>query len=76
MPWVEKGFKGAFLVLFAVLFSGVFVLLAMETALRRRRDDRLAAGEPAASDVEAAYRLRPKTRPTVERRALPPLSPV
>lgn len=74
MEWVEKGFKSAFLVLFGVLFSGVFVLLALETAIRRWRDDRLAAQEPPASDVEAAYRERPKTQPTVERPARPPLS--
>jgi hypothetical protein len=75
MMLVEKVTRGTFVVLFGVLFSGVFVLLALETALRRWRDDRRAELEPPESDLEAAYRRRPKTRPTVERPALPPLSP-
>ena len=74
MEWVEKMFKATFLVLFGLLFGGVFMLLALETAIRRWRDDRAAASERPATDLEAAYRERPKTQPTVEHRALPPVT--
>ena len=40
MEWFERGFRVLFLVLFGILFSGVFAMLALETAIRRRRDDR------------------------------------
>jgi hypothetical protein len=73
MELVEKVLRGTFLLLFGLLFAGVFASLALETAIRRWRQDRLAAEEPAESDLEAAYRARPKTQPTVERRALPPI---
>lgn len=39
MEWFERGFRLVFLLLFGILFSGVFALLALETAIRRRRDD-------------------------------------
>jgi len=74
MEPIEKALKYTFVVLFGVLFSGVFVLLALETAIRRSREDRMAALEPPDSEIEAAYRARPKTRPTTERRALPPVT--
>ncbi len=40
MDWFERGFRLVFVVLFGILFSGVFAMLALETAFRRRRDDR------------------------------------
>lgn len=73
MEWFEKAIKFGFVVLFGILFSGVFLMLALETVIRRWRDDRRAAEEPPLSDLEAAYRERPKTQPTVERPALPAL---
>ena len=65
MVWFEKLARLVFLGLFGVLFSGVFFLLALETSIRRWRDDRLARRRPPMSALEAAYRARPKTRPTV-----------
>jgi hypothetical protein len=40
MEWFELGVRLVFVVLFGILFSGVFAMLALETALRRRRSAR------------------------------------
>ena len=37
MEWFKRGFRLGFLLLFGILFSGVFAMLALETAIRRRR---------------------------------------
>jgi hypothetical protein len=57
---IEKLTKFAF----AVLFGWIIAILALETALRRRSAKRRAR----AAEIEAAYRERPKTRPTTEYR--------
>ncbi len=58
MKWFGRGVRVLFLVLFGILFSGVFAMLAFETAIRRWRDDRRAAEEAPASELEAGYRAR------------------
>lgn len=75
MEWIEKGARILFMTLFGVLFSGVFVLLALETSIRRWRDDRRARQVPPATPLEAAYRTRPKTRPTVGRAVMAETTP-
>ncbi len=57
MKWSGRGFRVLFLVLFGILFSGVFAMVAFETAIRRWRDDRRAQEAPA-SELEAGYRAR------------------
>ncbi len=37
MAWFERGLRYLFMALFGILFGGVFVVLALETAIRRRR---------------------------------------
>lgn len=49
-------------ILFATLFGGLLLVLAAETALRRRIASRKRL---AAEKLDAAYRARPKTRPTI-----------
>ncbi len=39
MEWFQRGFQFLLKVLFGILFGGVFVMLALETVLRRRRAD-------------------------------------
>ena len=58
MELIERGGRIVFKVLFGVLFGGVFLMLALETAIRRFRDDRRIAGLPPATDLEAIYRNR------------------
>ena len=58
MEWFERGLQIAFQVLLGVVLVGVFAMLALEAAFRRWRDDRLAAREPPATALEAAYRER------------------
>ena len=60
MEWLERGFRLVFMVLFGVMFSGVFMLLALETTIRRWRDDRRAGREAPVSELEAGYRERSK----------------
>jgi hypothetical protein len=49
-------------VMFGVLFGGLLLALAAETAIRRRIANRRRR---AAEGLDAAYRARPKTRPTI-----------
>ena len=58
MEWIERGGRMLFKLLFGILFSGVFLMLALETAVRRLREDRRIATEPPVTDLEAIYRNR------------------
>ncbi len=58
MESIERGGRILFKVLFGILFGGVFLMLALETAIRRFREDRRVATLPPATDLEAIYRNR------------------
>lgn len=60
MEVLEKVWRLVFMVLAGALFGWVFALLALETAWRRWRGNRV----PGAVPLETAYQAHPKTRPT------------
>lgn len=63
MEWRRQISRTVFFVLVGLLFGGALLIFALETAVRRWRDDRAAATEPPADALEAAYRARRKATP-------------